>query len=325
MKTEPATGNEGTADKSGFIFLFPGQGSHYVRMGLDFYQARPEARAILDALDRVAGHKLAALMFRGPERELTLTENLQPAICAVSAVCLQAVRQAGIRPAAVAGHSLGELTAAYAAGTFDYDELIRLALLRGRACQQAALQHPGGMLAVTGLPDAELDEVIRQASAQGVLVKANLNIPDQTVISGEECALLAAGNLIRERCGSSQRLKVNGPWHSPLMAGAMRLFGEALRGAPFRDAAIDLYSNVTAAPEHSAERIKDNLERQICAPVRWLETIQRMMQDYPEAAFIEIGPGRVLKSFMLHVDPRRQVFNVEDVRSLDFLVNRLKT
>ena len=319
-----ATSMEITAEKSEFIFLFPGQGSQYVRMGLDFYQSRPEARAMLDVLDRLVGRSLTALMFRGPESELTPTENLQPAICAVSAVCLQAVRQAGIRPVAVAGHSLGELTAAYAAGALDYDELVRLALLRGRMCQQGALQHPGGMLAVTGLSDAELDEVIRQASAQGVIVKANLNIPDQTVISGAESALLAAGNLVRARHGRAQRLKVSGPWHSPLMKEAMRLFGEALRGALFRDTAIGLYSNVTAAPENSAERIKDNLGRQICAPVRWLETMRRMMQDYPNATFIEIGPGRVLKSFLLHLDPRRQVFNVEDVRSLEFLVNRLK-
>ena len=308
---------------SQFIFLFPGEGSQYVRMGLDFYQALPEARAMLDALDSLVGHSLTSLMFRGPESGLALTENLQPAICAVSAVCLHTVCQAGIRPAAVAGHSLGELTAAYAAGVFDYEALCRVAMTRGRVCQQCALQHPGGMLAVTGLADADLDEVVSQAATQGVIVKANLNVPNQTVISGQESALLVAGNLVRERRGRAQRLKVSGPWHSPLMEGAMRLFCEALSGVPFREAAISLYSNVTAATENSTERIKDNLGRQLCAPVRWLDTMRRMMQDYPDAAFIEIGPGRVLKSFVLQLDPRRQVFNVEDARSLEFLVKRL--
>ena len=311
-------------EESVFIFLFPGQGSQYVRMGLDFYQSLPEARTMLDALDSIAGRSLTSLMFRGPESGLTLTENLQPAICAVSAVCLGAVRQAGIGPKAVAGHSLGELVAAYAAGVFDYEALCRIALIRGRVCQQGALLHPGGMLAVTGLSDADLDAVIRQASAHGVIVKANLNIPNQTVISGEEGALLVAGNLIRERRGRAQRLRVSGPWHSPLMEDAMRLFCEALNGVPFRDADIGLYSNVTAEPERFADRIRDNLGRQICAPVHWLETMRRMVHDYPDAVFIEIGPGRVLKSFVMQLDPRRHVFNVEDARSLEFLVKRVK-
>jgi [acyl-carrier-protein] S-malonyltransferase len=218
---------------------------------------------------------------------------------------------------AVAGHSLGELTAAYAAGVMDYESLIRLAICRGQAGQQAARRHPGGMLAVAGLAETEVDEIIRQASVRGVIVKANLNLPNQTVISGEEDALLAAGGLIRARRGRAQRLKVSGPWHSPLMADAQRTFGAALRDLPFRDAALPLYSNVSAAPENAAERIKTNLERQICAPVRWLETMRRLLRDYPEAVFVEIGPGRVLKSFLHQLDPRHPVFHVEDLRSLD--------
>ena len=313
-----------TAEKISCIFLFPGQGSQYVRMGQDFYRSRPEARAMLDTLDCIAGRSLTQLMFQGPESELALTENLQPSICAVNAVCLQAVLQAGFRPAAVAGHSLGELSAAYSAGVFDYDALIRLALLRGRLLREAARQHPGGMLAVTGLSGAGLDEVVEQASAHGAIVRANLNCPNQTVISGEERALSAACDLIRERHGRAQRLKVSGPWHSPLMQNAMVEFGDAIRGTPFRDAAPALYGNVTAAPENSAERIKDNLVRQICAPVRWLDAMRRMIQDHPAAAFVEIGPGRVLKSFLLQLDSRREAFNVEDQRSLDCLVKRMK-
>lgn len=305
------------------IFLFPGQGSQYVRMGLELYRDLPACRAVFDAADDLLGRPLSRLIFEGRAAELDQTDNCQPAISVVNAACFEAVRERGLRPAAVAGHSLGEYAACYAAGVFDLSQLMELTQARGSLMAKSAKARPGAMSAVIGLTHSQMDAVVAEASSEGVLCVANFNSDDQIVLSGEAKALARAGDLAL-KAGAKRvvPLRVTGAWHSPLMADNKPEFEAILSSKSFRDACCDLYPNVTAEPTRSGETIRRLLALQYDSSVHWAASIKNMIRDYPEAIFVEVGPGRALTGLVLSIDRSRTIYQVDSPRTLDALEKR---
>ncbi len=271
-------------------------------MGQDLAERFPEARATFAAIDGALGFPLSRVMFEGPAEELTATHNAQPAILAHS-VAVFAVVGARLNGAAVAavGHSLGEYSAYVVAGALTAAAAAALVRRRGELMHQAGLERPGTMAAVLGLPTADVEAACRAVSRNGaVAVPANLNAPDQTVISGDPAAVAAAGEACRAR-GAKRviPLKVSGAFHSPLMAPAAEALRVALERAPFRDPAFPVLANATAEPVRGAATARRLLADQLTAPVRWVACMQRAAAlAGPGARFIEIGPGTVLSGLL---------------------------
>jgi len=306
------------------IFLFPGQGSQHVRMGLELYRELPACRAVFEAADDVLGRPLSRLIFEGRAAELDQTDNCQPAISVVNAACFEAVCGRGFNPIAVAGHSLGEYAACYGAGVFGLSQLMRLTQARGSLMGKSAKAHPGTMSAVIGLSRTQIEQVVAEAASEGVLCVANFNSDDQIVLSGETNALARAGELAL-KAGAKRvvSLRVTGAWHSPLMADNKREFEAVLLTESFADARCDLYPNVKAERTRSAEEIRRLLARQYDSSVLWAATIRNMIRDYPEAIFVEVGPGRALTGLVLTIDRTRTIYQVDSPRGLDVLVRKL--
>jgi [acyl-carrier-protein] S-malonyltransferase len=276
-------------------------------MAQDLADRFPAARATLAAIDTSLGFPLSQLMFEGPEQELTQTHNAQPAILAHSAAVLAVVgaRVAGAAVAA-AGHSLGEYTAYVTAGALTASDAAALVRRRGELMYQAGRERPGTMAAVLGLPTAEVEAACREASRDGVVVvPANLNTPDQTVISGDPVAVTAAGAACRAR-GAKRviPLNVSGAFHSPLMAPAASALRGALERVPFRDPAFPVLANATAEPVRAAARARGLLVEQLTAPVRWVACMERAAALAGAAVrFVEIGPGTVLGGLLKRILP----------------------
>jgi [acyl-carrier-protein] S-malonyltransferase len=302
-----------------YIFLFPGQGSQTHRMGLELYRDLPECRRVFDQ----AGSEIKSWIFEGRAQDLQKTEHLQPAISAVNAACLAALVERGVRPDAVAGHSLGEYSAAYAAGVFDLEDLIAITAKRGALMAAAAEIRPGTMLAVSGLSDAQCAELVEKSASAGVICIANVNSPDQVVLSGEKEATSRAGELaLAMGARKISLLPVSGAWHSPLMSANRPLFETELQSLRFRDAEMDLYSNVTAQPTRDGAKIRELLVRQYDSSVLWLQTMRNMIRDHPDAEFVEVGPGRVLTGLLLSIDRTRVVHRVDSPSSLSTFLRR---
>ena len=285
------------------VWLCPGQGAQKVGMAKDLAERFPEARATLDAIDRTLGFPLSTLMFNGPEDDLTATENAQPAILAHSAAVFAVVgpRVDGAAVAA-AGHSLGEYSAYVAAGALPATDAAALVRRRGELMQKAGTERPGTM--------AEVGAACREASSSGaVAVAANLNGPDQAVISGDPEAVRKAGELCKAR-GAKRvvPLNVSGAFHSSLMAPAANQLRLALERAAFRDPAFPVIANATAEPVRDAGRARRLLADQLTAPVRWVASMQRAAElGGSGARFIEIGPGNVLAGLLRRIVPDASV------------------
>lgn len=265
-------------------------------MAKDLAARFPAARQALDAIDEALGVSLSRLMFEGPEDELTATHNAQPAILAHSAAVF-AVVGAPVAAVAAAGHSLGEYSAYVTAGALPATDAAVLVRRRGELMQQAGSARPGTMAAVLGLPTAAVETICREASTgDAVVVAANLNAPDQTVISGDPDAVTRASALCTAR-GAKRvvPLKVSGAFHSSLMAPAANQLRLALERAPFRDPRFPVVANATAEPVRDAARARRLLADQLTAPVRWVACMQRAAEIAGSGArFLEIGPGSVL-------------------------------
>ena len=289
------------------IWLCPGQGVQKVGMAKDLAARFPAARDALAAIDDALGVSLSRLMFEGPEEELTATQNAQPAILAHTIAVFAVLGAAARGPAVVAaGHSLGEYSAYVTAGALPAADAARLVRRRGELMHQAGTTRPGTMAAVLGLATAEVEAACREASTgDSVAVPANLNAPDQTVISGDPDAVARAGDACKRR-GAKRviPLKVSGAFHSSLMAPAANQLRVALEHAPFRDPAFPVVANATAEPVRDAARARRLLADQLTAPVRWVACMERaaeLARAVESVHFIEIGPGNVLAGLLRRI------------------------
>ncbi len=289
--------------------VFPGQGSQSVGMGAEVLERSLGAKALWDGLDETLGRPLTRIIVSGPTNELNDTINAQPALFVVNMLYWIALREAQGRPEFVAGHSLGELSASAAAGVFSFEEGLQIVSRRAALMSEAAAKHPGGMIAVLGLPVPPVVEICRSA---GVEI-ANFNAPGQVVVAGHRERLDAAEGLLRE-AGAKRvvRLAVSGPFHTSEMAEAAHDFGEFLEQIEFQDPQIPLISNVTAQPATTGLEVKKNLVRQINSPVRWVESVEYLVER-GVTRFIEAGPGRVLTGLIKRIAPSISLTKVEEL------------
>jgi len=277
-------------------FVFPGQGSQYVGMAKDFYDADSESKALVDHADTLLGVPLSRICFTGPDDELRQTQNTQPAIFLHSIVVARKLRS--IRPDMVAGHSLGEYSALVVAGAIGFDDALTLVRLRGELMQRAGIEREGTMAAVVGLTPETVEDLCSEAAATGIVQPANFNSPGQIVISGSVDGVRKAMEIARQRGAKLvKELVVSGAFHSPLMESARNGLKQGLDRTGIRDAAIPLYANVTAEPVTRAADIRDLLYRQLTSPVRWEQTVKNMVRD-GATDFMEIGPGKVLQGLV---------------------------
>ncbi|HPJ52030.1 MAG TPA: ACP S-malonyltransferase [Flavobacteriales bacterium] len=280
-------------------YVFPGQGSQFPGMGKDLYDADSNARIWFEHANDLLGFNLTQVMFNGSEDDLKRTDVTQPAIFLHSVVKAKAMGDE-FRPDMVAGHSLGELSALVAAGAMEFADGLKLVAARANAMQKACEAEPGTMAAILGLDDAVVEEVC--ASIPGVVVPANYNCPGQLVISGALDAVNAACEKLKE-AGAKRALvlPVGGAFHSPLMEPARAELATAIEYTPIVDPRCPVYQNVDARPHTDPARIKANLIQQLTAPVRWTQTMQRMLADGANKV-VEVGPGKVLQGLFKKVD-----------------------
>jgi [acyl-carrier-protein] S-malonyltransferase len=288
------------------VLLFPGQGSQKPGMGKDLSETFPEARAVFDRADQVLGAPLSRLCFEGPAEELTLTHNAQPALLAHGAAVWAVARERiAPRVCAAAGHSLGEFTAYYAAAALALDGALRVVRRRGELMYESGVRQPGAMAAILGDLRESIESVCEQATREaGMVVPANYNAPGQIVISGEVAGVERAMALAKE-AGAKRviRLNVSGAFHSPLMQSAQLGLTEILAVTEIRQPGFPVYANVDAQAVTTASSARERLVRQLTCPVRWTDEVRTLARDYPDALFVEMGPGTVLVGLVRKIAP----------------------
>jgi [acyl-carrier-protein] S-malonyltransferase len=294
-------------------FLFPGQGSQKVGMGSDLREARPDVfERFFGPAAEATGMPIAEYALEGPEETLTRTDVAQPALFTLSLAIADVAGELGIEPACVAGHSLGEYTAAVAAGALSFEDGIRLVALRGRLMNEAQTERPGTMAAIIGLPLARLEELCVEAADAGLVAPANLNTPAQIVVSGEVAGVERLMELAQE-AGADKvvRLQVGAAFHSELMKPAQAKMAEAMEGASWSDPRVPMASNASGGLVTTGDDVRSALIAQIASPVRWVECVGSLTGAGAET-FLELGPGRVLGGLV------KQILGMEtDVTSVD--------
>ena len=288
------------------VLLFPGQGSQKPGMGRDLAEAFPAARDVFARADEALEFPLSRLCFEGPADELTRTHNAQPALVAHGIAAWTATRDAiGPSVVAAAGHSLGEFTAYAAADSLSLDDALRVVRRRGELMYESGIARPGAMAAVIGDISRPIEDVCAEATREaGLVVPANYNSPGQLVLSGEISGVERAMALCKD-AGAKRavRLNVSGAFHSPLMETASRGLAQVLDSVTFTDPRFTVYANVDGSPVRDAERAKELLLRQLSSPVRWIDEVQAITASYPDALYIEMGPGSVLVGLVKKIAP----------------------
>ncbi len=310
-------------------FIFPGQGSQSAGMGRDLAGNFPAARAAFDEADQSLGFSLSNLCFNGPEEDLQLTANTQPAILTASIAAFRALAEKGVKPDFVAGHSLGEYSALVAAGALSLSDAARLVRRRGELMQEAVPVGVGAMAAILGIDAAKVAEACEAAAQGQICAPANFNSPSQIVIAGHKEAVERAVEECKARGAKrAMMLKVSAPFHSALMRPAQEKMIEPLNAATFNDLSYPIINNVDAAIVTSGSQSRDALIRQIPAPVRWTDIVMRLFAEGVET-FVEVGPGKVLigliKAMAKDAGKEVKLLNVEDQASLRATVEALQS
>ena len=304
-------------------FVFPGQGSQYAGMGKDVAEAFPAARQLFEEVDDTLGFSLSRLCFDGPEEELKLTRNTQPAILTVSAAIDRVLRQeSALRPGILAGHSLGEYSAIVSAGGLTPAQGAAVVQQRGTFMQEAVPVGAGAMAAILGPSLEEIQSICDEAAEGEVVSPANINAPGQIVIAGAKAAVQRAMDIAKKRgVRKSLLLPVSAPFHCALMKPAEEKLRPVLDAAPFQTLGVPVVSNVDAAPVATDGAVRNALLRQVCSPVRWVESVQKMIA-MGVIRFVEVGPGSVLTGLIKRIDPTVELITINSAESLKAAMDR---
>ena len=289
-------------------FLFPGQGSQYAGMGKSLADNFPVAREAFDEADAALGLCISKLCFEGPAEALQLTENTQPALLTVSIAAFRVLRERGLKPDFVAGHSLGEYSALVAAGSIEFADAVRLVRKRGEYMQAAVPPGVGAMAALLKLPEGKLDDILSECAQGEIVSAANLNSPDQIVIAGHAAAVARA--VEQAKAAGARRavlLQVSAPFHCSLMAPAQERLAVDLNSTSFRDLAMPLVNNWQAQLIHTGDEAREGLFQQVPNPVRWTQTI-RALAGAGVTRFVEVGAGGVLTGLLRNINPELEGF-----------------
>ncbi len=300
----------------GLALLFPGQGSQHPAMGKSIADASPAARAVYAKADKALGFSISRVCFEGSPEELEKTANTQPAILATSVAYLAFLRERlqemgrRLAPSFVAGHSMGQFTAAVAAGSLDLGDALRLVQERARIMAEWARNRPGGLAAVLGLGDKDVREVCEAATGDGYVGVAGVNAPGQTVISGETNALQRAIALARQRGARVLQLPISVPSHLPIMQDAARELSRIIEKIPFRDPETPIVSNISGRLLTTAEEVRQELSDQLCSAVEWARCVMAMASE-GASTFVEVGPGQALSNLVRRIRKDADVLSVE--------------
>jgi len=306
-----------------YAYLFPGQGSQFSGMGRALAESYPASREVFERADRALEFSLSRICFEGSDDELALTENTQPAVLAVGIAALRALESKGLRPAACAGHSLGEYGALVAAGTLELESAIRAVRLRGQFMQQAVPVGQGAMAAILGLDPARVAEICDEVADGEVVSPANFNGPSQVVIAGHASAVERA-TAAAKQAGARRAvpLRVSAPFHCELMRPAAEALGPVLDAIEFRDPSVTVYCNADAFPIRSGDAARDALIRQVVSPVRWREQVEAMLDDGIDT-FVEVGPGKVLAGLVRAIRKGVRVLSAGDPEGVEAVAGEL--
>ena len=298
-------------------FVFPGQGSQYAGMGQELARNFPAAHRVFGQADEVLGFAISQLCFEGPEDQLRLTENTQPAILACSVAVHAVLRERGVEPSYVAGHSLGEYSALVAAGSIEFSDALRLVRKRGRYMQQAVPSGVGAMAALIGMPAGKLESVCSEAAQGEVVSPANFNSPAQAVIAGHAGAVERAMELAKETgARKAVLLQVSAPFHCALMKPAQERLSADLDATGFKDLAVPLVNNFAAREIRTGADAREGLKQQVPNPVRWEDSIRKLASGGVDR-FVEVGPGNVLTGLLRNIDRSLDGSAVGDLKSLE--------
>ena len=305
-------------------FIFPGQGSQHAGMGCEFADHFPAAKAVFDAADDALGFALSALCFTGPDDELQLTANTQPAILTASIAAFRVLSEQGITPDFVAGHSLGEYSALVAAGSLTLTDAVKIVRRRGELMQEAVPVGVGAMAAILGLDAAKVAAACAAVAEGQICSPANFNTPVQTVIAGhKEAVERACAKCMEMGAKRAIPLKISAPFHCALMMPAQELLTPTLAATTFSDLSTPLVNNVDAAIVTSGKVARAGLIRQVSSSVRWAESVETMIAQ-GVATFIEVGPGKVLCGLVKSISREVQWLNVENQASLEETLTKLR-